>query len=263
MDILMHPPGKLAAKYDTEIPFNHASVPGNVAEKALDWLTSKCRDMTPVLMGSPYHVRVWEEIKSQGHHGPAEWIARAKEFDLENWIVDQQQYHPARGAWPEATLNTCLYGVVDMDRPDDLLREVIIVLLPTDNGAQWAAFLGHDVWGAAPDPCLHIGFSQKWSQAFGATIKTFRQTPFDLFVEWAVRNPISTIDEAIEVAFEHYYYSRVILDKDYGLGGRRSIESLASRLVGSTVWGIHWNNSDADEAPLRGPLLPTYRQPLS
>ncbi|MCH9806642.1 MAG: DUF4253 domain-containing protein [Alphaproteobacteria bacterium] len=264
MAIQMHPPGKLGGKYETEIPFHHASAPGKDAKNALDWMASNYRDMTPVMMGSPYNVRVWKEIQSQGHLAPSEWIARSKDFDLDNWFIGQRnQYQPARGVWSEATPKKHLSGDMDMDCPDDFLMEVIIVLLPTDNDTQWAAYLGHDAWGTAPDPRVHIGLSQKWNLEFGATIKTFRQDSFNLSVEWAVQRPISTVDEAIEVAFEQYYYSRVMLDKDYGLGGRRSIESLASRLVGSTVWEIYWNNSDSDEPPLKGPLLPTYRQPHS
>jgi hypothetical protein len=125
------------------------------------------------------------------------------------------------------------YFEVDRPRqPPGPHKQVIVALLPTADPSEVAAYLRFGGWNRCPRPQVHVAFARRWNAAYGARVVV---NTADV-VEFRVRRPVATRDDALRLAREHYVYC-----EDIVVQGTETIERLAAELLGATAWFFWWD----------------------
>jgi len=140
-----------------------------------------------------------------------------------------------RGPWPEdaGSKQTELGGFVDI-LTGQPLRECALAHIPVAQTRPWEVFahLCFGAWNECPEPAIHVALAKDWHERFGARIITAH---FDT-VEFKVDRPVSTREDAMELAREFYAYCPDIVDQGTG-----TIDSLAATMLGAKVWFFWWD----------------------
>lgn len=178
-------------------------------------------------------------IDELGHASPQEILKSAAAIDAGDWIEarrrqmeeDAQDLSMFRS--PGATSAANAEFVVPFDmlsrKP---VNDVYIILLPTKEPCEVPAYFPNGGWNECPNPEVQIAFLRKWHTQFGAEPVTCSGDVFEYLVS---RRP-ATLDEAITLATEQFYYCEDIVSQ-----GCESIDALADCLMKSDIWYFWWD----------------------
>jgi uncharacterized protein DUF4253 len=166
-------------------------------------------------------------------------LANLDEFSLDHWLAErftelkQTGIEPPRGAWPVPGDNgNGLFCVRSPLGDRDFEAQVVVALVPTSEPALVPLHLGFGSWNDCPEAVVHAAVARRWRALCGAVPVAFAGD----VVEYRVPHPISTREQAIEVALEQFAYC-----SDIVFQGTETIERLAAGLVGARHWFFWWD----------------------
>ena len=220
-------------------PFDFVVLPRSEVVNALDDLKHLRPDMTPMLFGSPHDAGILFERFGSDKTAPADWIAQARSFDLDQWLASRQSDHeedqdpdepfPDRGPWPDSATPSTQLSVQVVSLLPGQTPAAIIGLLPITDPTETAAELHFGGWNDCPNPEVHICIARRWHEKYGAVQVSNGHDA----IEFRVAKPVTDRQEALDLAWLQYLYC------SDGLPG--TLEEAAAELVGSTVWHFWWD----------------------
>lgn len=235
------PPKTRLAELSARFPYPLNAVHGGDAEQELLRLrrllgpTGFC----PLIVGSYEDASrlagSWSDPAETGN--PA--TPPGKEIHVEEWFAKQratyEKYDPddegqmvvhASGTAPTHTLAA---GHDFNNKPHD---EVFIAILPTADGTTAARFMRFGDWNACPASDVHVALARYWRERFGAEMAVLSCD----IVEFTVERPPATDEQAMELAWQHYFYCSDIVEQGVG-----SVATLAKAVRHSTRWYFWWD----------------------
>lgn len=111
-------------------------------------------------------------------------------------------------------------------------REVIIALMPTDNGADAIGLLGFGGWNDCPFPQEHVAAFRHWHAQYGAEVVGVSG---DVVNARAARRP-ATRAAALALAQEQFEYCTDIVHQGVG-----TVDALAATLMAEDWWYFWWD----------------------
>ena len=176
------------------------------------------------LWDEPYSMEEQESLLQQADF--LAWIAMTKAGeDFEEDGIDHEEIFPD-GASPMTALT------VGWDFKGRAMPEVFIARLPTHDPVMIPLHLRFGDWNSCPPPWLHAAAARYWGERFGASIVTLAGD----IIEYVVERPPATDVEALELAWQQYYYCPDIVTQGVG-----SVATLAQALRKSTRWYFWWD----------------------
>lgn len=111
-------------------------------------------------------------------------------------------------------------------------QEVIIALMPTDNGADAIGLLGFGGWNDCPFPQEHVAAFRHWHSQYGAEVIGVSG---DVVNARAARRP-ATRAAALALAQEQFEYCSDIVHQGVG-----TLDALAATLMADDWWYFWWD----------------------
>jgi hypothetical protein len=155
------------------------------------------------------------------------WIAAAKEdedFEEDDGIEHEEIYPD--GVSPMTALT------VGWNYKGHVVPEVFIARLPTPDPVMIPLHLRFGDWNSCPSPWVHAAAARYWEERYGASIVTLAGD----IIEYVVERPPATDAQALELAWQQYYYCHDIVTQGVG-----SVATLAQSLKGSSRWYFWWD----------------------
>lgn len=232
------PPPSRLAELAAEFPFPLSAHHGASVEADLLALRAAPADPRGLAVIVGDHVRAgrlldtWDEPFSM-----EEQSGLLDATDFPRWVEDQKASDPEYGA--KHQLKVCRGGINPMtalaagkNDQGHLLAEVFIAYLPAGDPALIPLHLRYGDWNACPSPYLHAAAARFWGQRFGASIVTLAGD----IIEYEVTRPPASEAEAVELAWQQYFYCPHIVHQRAG-----SVASLAKALPTSSRWFFWWD----------------------
>ena len=139
---------------------------------------------------------------------------------------------PPLGEWPDSPSLmpelTVAYDVLS-GKP---IRDVDVIVVPTDDWTTLPANLPWGGWNDCPMPEYHVAALRSWRDRYGAELVGVSGDVMNLRV---ARKP-ATREEALDLAREQHIYCNDIVDQ-----GMQSISALAASLMVSGWWYFWWD----------------------
>lgn len=184
--------------------------------------------------------RLQEEIRSRPPDVPR-ILERAGSLDVAQWISDRRREmeedghefdEDLVGAWTGEIPNKGSLSLHLNPATQDTMREVYIAVAPVPEAWQIPAVVGYGGWNECPDSVVQCAFARKWAAKYDEEIVGLS---FDT-IEWEVRKPPGTKDEAMALAWEQFYLCEDIVTQGVG-----TIHALGATLLESPYWFFWWD----------------------
>jgi hypothetical protein len=219
-------------------PFEFVVVPGAEAAWTLEELARQRPDCMPVVLGPPETAA--NTLAPEQSSSLEALLKELDRLDLVGWLAErlaklkQLAIEPPRGPWPATprTSDDELICVRSLRGNREFFPEVVVALVPTTEPALLALHLGYGDWNDCPPSVVHAGIARRWSKAHGAAPVAFAED----VVEYRVARPVSTREQAMELALEQFSYC-----PDIVLQGTETLERLAVELLGARYWYFWWD----------------------
>lgn len=138
---------------------------------------------------------------------------------------------PEIGEWPTEPQRIYEQPIVAHDLDGRLLKEVLVVLVPTTDATTVPAILKWGGWNSCPRPEIHVAVLRSWRDRFGAELIGLTRDCLEL----RVSDPPQSRELAFEVAKEVYAYCPDSIDQGSG-----TYAPVAAMLMGSQ-WFFWWD----------------------
>ena len=155
-------------------------------------------------------------------------IAESKEYDDEYSFNESEVF----GDWPsQPQVQTSLTAHTDIltGKPKD---KVFIGLSAVDRPWQLPAAVRYGGWNDCPHPAEHCAVLRYWEEKYGAEVVVLS----DSVIECIVSKPPLTREEAVELAWQQYWYCPDIVEQ-----GTENVAALAASLLKSNYWYFWWD----------------------
>jgi hypothetical protein len=230
-------PAKLEQSFETpEGPVHTLAVPGAEAVAAWTKLRAAVGSTKhwPVLLGPRDAVAKLEQSFEGAETDPASKILeQAGKLPGPSELLARRRApghaYPS-SAWPEGAKPFSEWSI-----PKDgeaAHKEVLFGLLPTETSWHVPALLRFGGWKECPLPKEHVALLKHWNEKFGAEVAGMTRDTLEL----QVARPPQDRDAALALAKEHYDYCNEVVGDGVG-----SVEALAARLLGGSVWCFWWD----------------------
>lgn len=170
-----------------------------------------------------------------------EIISEALDFNVEDWFAKRGteekenewfDYETLLGDWKEInSLESTLY-VLEKGISRTSKDTVYIGLAEIQEAWMLPAFVNFGGWNECPEPHIHCSVMKYWNEKFGAEIVTMT----DDYIECFVPKPPQTKEEAIQLAWQQYWYSSDIVDQ-----GTQTVSTLGATLLNAKYWFFWWD----------------------
>lgn len=110
--------------------------------------------------------------------------------------------------------------------------EVFLGGVPVDEPWKAPASLGYGNWNSCPKSEEHCAVLRYWQEQYGARVISITSDT----IECAVDRPPTSRDQAVELAWQQYWYCNDIVDQ-----GTETVSALAASLQDSRYWFFWWD----------------------
>lgn len=163
---------------------------------------------------------------------PEHWLS-AKQTELVQTLEEQGgTLEELTGEWPgasEAQHNFALGCDVLTQEP---LHKLTAIEVPCEFSWQVPAHLNFGGWNHCPGPADHCALWRYWQDKYDARIVGMSGDVIEAYVA----NPPSTQEEAMTLAWQHYFYCPDLVEQ-----GVEGIAHLAAALLRQKVWFFWWD----------------------
>jgi len=195
----------------------------------------------PVLIGSPEDASLLVDtvtLNCKDGHTFERTLRRASEVDVEHAISRVARIYGVRardlrGSTPLPDDPPSDQFLVPLDvLTEEPLPEVLIALVPVDEGWKAPAILPWGNYNENPRPAVHTAVLRDWSRRYGAELVSMTGD----VLEMAVTRPPSSDQAALALAREQFSYSPDIVQQGVG-----DVEALAASLRNGHAWYFWWD----------------------
>ena len=223
-------------------PWPLESCRGNDAQQRL----ARMRDVgmregfIPILLGDAEAVANLAELPTHNDGTLEEYLLEADKIDVRQWHAktesearsfDEECEGPPAGEWPaNPDRNDVILAATDLR--GKYKPQVYIARMPVRRSWETFAHLKYGNWNDCPDAHVHVAIARSWNDRFGAEVVAITGDT----VEFAVSRPPRDREQAIALAWEHYWYCSDIVDQ-----GVETMSRLAASLMVSKYWFFWWD----------------------
>jgi hypothetical protein len=215
-------------------------VSGALAIQTLKDLRSAYRSTGkyPFLIGDADDLAILQENSEDNESEFEEIIESSSSVRIQEYIEAkksadrERRFAPPLGNWPRTlpeqsglTIHTDVFN-------DHAKPQVYLGLAEIAAPWQLPAVVAFGGWNECPWADVHCAFHREWQQSHGAEIAGISGS----ILECLVSNPPSTQADALNLAWQQYYYCRDIVEQ-----GCQSISQLAATLINSPTWFFWWD----------------------
>lgn len=194
----------------------------------------------PFLIGDQNSKDTFDEMMEANEDEPDDIIQESFGFDLGNWIKqrpdelfgDDFNRDDLIEDWPSTKTDSgsiCMHNDIVTGKTHDT---VYIGTIPLEQPWQLPAVLRYGGWNDCPLAHVHCALFRHWQEKYGAEIVSMGGD----VVEAIVSKSPATREQALELAWEQYWYCYDIVDQGIG-----SVTKLAASLMGSKYWYFWWD----------------------
>lgn len=176
----------------------------------------------------------WPESEQSIQHVPSSATDAQQWFATRlAWLKKHDgDFELTRGKWDEdAGERHEVSFLFFPENPDDPVPPVWMLLVPAGEGYLVPEHIGMLGYDDSPTAADHTVILRSWYERYGAELIVLAGDSLEL----RVARPIRNRDEALEVAREHALYCLDCMSIE------GSIDGIASRLLGSTLWDFWWD----------------------
>lgn len=233
----------VAARLDA-IPFERISLDGSKHVKQWEQLRQS-RKGWPLLIGSDDDLQMIGEglIIARDDKADAEEILRSAakithpddmfaRIKKEYGAVSEPLPTPPQGSWPPNPASQPNLAPIFVDMDGKSLPIVHALIIPVADFTTIPAHLFWGGWNANPAPAEHVAALRSWKERYGAELVSLRKDVMEL----RVKQRPNTVEEAMALAKEHYYYCSDIVEQGVG-----TLSALADILLKSDWWYFWWD----------------------
>lgn len=203
----------------------------------------------PVILGEYQFALSHSEFLSTPEAGnPSAILQAASRIDAAKWIAEARVETlagfsdfgdgPTRleksllGHWPKSDVEApAITASMDLTSRE-FHDQVGIALIPTANSWEAPAHLGWGGWNECPSPEVHVALHRFWAEKYNSRIISMSSD----IIECQVLNPPTKQEEALELAWQQYWYCSDIVDQ-----GCDTIAQLAASLCNGEIWFFWWD----------------------
>jgi hypothetical protein len=172
--------------------------------------------LSPAILAESLHVDV-----------PA-WFEQRKSEAFENGLVEEEIAGEWSGESPE---KESIQGHLDI-LTKAIKPVVYIGMANIDQPWMLPSETKYGGWNECPDASIQCAVMRYWKERHGAEIVSLSGD----IIECLVQNPPRTVEDAIKLAWEQYWYCGDIVDQ-----GTETIANLAAGLMNSNYWFFWWD----------------------
>jgi hypothetical protein len=133
------------------------------------------------------------------------------------------------GAWPKDPYRPKLQFLSDVS---DVPVRLSVTLIPARESWDVPCVVRYGGWNACPPAQVHSAVLRRWNKLYGATLVSMTRDTMGLYL----RKPISTREEAVKVAREHYIFCNDQVDQGTGF-----LNDYASQVLDANFWNFWWD----------------------
>lgn len=197
-----------------------------------------------VLCGDPEELHLLEEAAEYNAASAEEILAASASIDGAAWFAereaqvredyadeDEDVFAEIEGEWPGQldangiTLNRDILT-------DELLPSVAVARLKVNTAWEIPAHFKFGGWNECPDPDVQCAVWKYWQEKYGAHIVGLSND----VIEAVVERPPTTQDEAMQLAWQQYWYCADVVDQ-----GVETVANLAGCLLNGKTWYFWWD----------------------
>ena len=215
------------------------------AQNALSELERRRNDFIvngkyPFLIGDERNLRGLRQNEEYDEAETKSMISAACRLNAEEWLAEREKQY-AGNEWFDR--DEILGDWVEPPRNRDtpyVLREGFgetkesIYLGVAEIEASWMlpALVGFGGWNECPMPEAHCAVLKYWQEKYAAEIITMTGD----YIEFTVKNPPRTREDALQLAWQQYWYCSDIVEQ-----GTQTVASLGALLLDSDLWFFWWD----------------------
>ena len=155
-----------------------------------------------------------------------EFLKKSQEENTEDYFTKKNYKYDNREKYNLELLST-LFNSSKKNKSD-----VILVKVPTKNPYEVLGYFGMGGFNDCPLSEEQIVIAKYWYEKYGAVPAVVTYDEIEFYVE----NPVQTLEEAKNLAVEHYIFCYDIVDQCYG-----TFEKLVDALYKNIQWYFWWD----------------------
>jgi hypothetical protein len=194
----------------------------------------------PFLIGDAEELERIEESAEFVSDDSAEIIKASLFTNVNDWIAFERtnaeeyefSFDETLGEWPRAKPAKGSIGLHKDLLSGKVKPEVFLGLASIEQPWQLPAVLKYGGWNDCPSTTVHCAFYRRWQEKFDAEITGMSGDT----VECIVARPPTNQHDAIELAWEQYWYCKDIVEQ-----GCESVANLGATLLDSPYWFFWWD----------------------
>ncbi len=161
-----------------------------------------------------------------------EWFSEKESQVKSEYEEDGWNFSDVIGTWPDTSSEKQDFMLNKDILSGELLKKVYGARVNASNSSEVMLSFKYGGWNDCPSTEEHMAIWKYWEEKYGAKIVGVGNDVIEAYVE----RPPQTKEEAMQLAFEQYYYCSDIVDQ-----GCESISNLAAALQKSSVWYFWWD----------------------
>ena len=194
-----------------------------------------------IVCGSRSEVELLEESFEMDDCTPVEIIAESQKVDVASWFAEQRKRFESDwemdlnenlGDWPPDPIEKMGFTLAHDILSGELKADLCGLRVKVDASWQIPAHLRYGGWNDCPFPAVHCAVWKYWEQRYGAKIVGASSDVLEAYVA----HPPASREEAIQLAWEQYFYCYDIVDQ-----GVQTISNLAASLLNHESWYFWWD----------------------
>lgn len=190
-----------------------------------------------IICGSAETVAYLQESMEYGDMTEAQIASTAAEIDIAQWfkakeLEIQEELSELTGEWPESISGQMSFTMATDILTGELLETVYGARIQAKDSSEVLIKFNYGGWNDCPSTEEQAALWKYWEGKYGAKIVGVGHDVIEAYVE----NPPTTREEALHLAFEHYFYCYDIVEQ-----GCETISNLVAGLLNSRVWFFWWD----------------------
>ena len=155
-------------------------------------------------------------------------------LDPEEWFrekckMESRFENVKLGTWPADPYRPKLQFSTDAP---DVPRKVAVAIIPARESWDVPCVVRYGGWNACPPAQIHASVLRRWNKLYGVILVSMTRDTIGLYL----RKPISTREEAVKVAREHYIFCNDQVDQGTGF-----LNDYASQVLDANIWNFWWD----------------------
>jgi hypothetical protein len=195
----------------------------------------------PFFIGGERNLKIFERGPKISVSEIEEAISRSFDVDMTQWFANRQKEERANkwfdeeeklGHWAEISRKESMPYVLNEKRTGEKSEFVHTGLAEIEAPWMLPAIVSFGGWNDCPRVDVQCAAMRYWQEKYGAELITMSSD----YLECLVKNPPETKEDAMELAWEQYFFCTDIVDQ-----GTDTVSDLGAALLNTKLWFFWWD----------------------